>query len=418
MEQETRKQRHATHAHPHWGRWLLLMVLLGLAGYGAVQWYHVDQQRKLTATPTTVKQTNRLIQRNAQVSQQQRHGQTTALDRTAGSANPDFTANLTKQLTAKKFSGTALVVKNDRVIYQKSFGWANAAKKQRNSPKTQYLINSLQKSMTGLLVMRAIEQGKLKMTDTLHQFYPQVKNSQRVTIRQMLNMEGGLLGDMKPDKDLGERQIYRYAAQHVRVDTAQLNHFNYQPICYVMLAAILNQVTDQSYYHQFYQQIVTPLNLNETSFVQLRQQNAALSLGYSGQMPGTYSDPETPAAKDVSSRLGTGNVAMSPSNVFKTVQAIVQGKRFKHTASAKTLLEPGVATPKYTGGMYHFADQGYYGHGVGNFYEDTFLVSTDGRTGVIFMSNNFYKKTMWPTWSTEDIAKATFKQVVAATTIQ
>lgn len=417
MRQEARKQRHAAHAHPHWGRWLLLVVLLGLAGYGAVQWYHVDQQRKLTATPTTVKQTNRLIQRNAQVSQQQRRSQTTALDQTAGSTNPDFTANLTKQLTAKKFSGTALVVKNDQVIYQKSFGWANAAKKRRNTPKTQYLINSLQKSMTGLLVMRAIEQGKLKMTDTLHQFYPQVKNSRRVTIRQMLNMEGGLLGDMKPDKDLGERQIYRYAAQHVRVDTTQLNQFNYQPICYVMLAAILNQVTDQSYYHQFYQQIVTPLNLNETSFVQLRQQNSALSVGYKGQTPGTYSDPEVPAAKDVSSRLGTGNVAMSPSNVFKTVQAIVQGKRFNHATSAKTLLEPGVATPKYTGGMYHFADQGYYGHGVGNFYEDTFLVSTDGRTGVIFMSNNFYKKTMWPTWSTEDIAKATFKQVVTASTI-
>jgi len=64
--------------------------------------------------------------------------------------------------------------------------------------------------------------------------------------------------------------------------------------------------------------------------------------------------------------------------------------------------------------MYHFEKRGYYGHGLGEFYEGTFVMSKNGRTGVIFLSNNFYKKTMWPDWSTEELAKTTFKHVLTA----
>ncbi|WP_125583963.1 serine hydrolase domain-containing protein [Levilactobacillus cerevisiae] len=418
MRQELREQRQATAPkHHHWGRWGVLGVLVVLGIIGGVQWVQVSNQKKEATTPTTASQTNQLIDQNAKTSAQQRNQQTTSFDRTVGTANPTFTAKLTSELKAKKFSGTALVVKNNQVVYQQSFGWANVAKKQKNAPTTQYLINSLQKSMTGMLVMQAIEQGKLKLTDKLSQYYPKIKNSKTVTIRQMLNMEAGLVGEMKPNTELGERQVYQYAQQHVSVDTSKVGQFDYQPICYVMLAAILNQVNHKSYYNQFYQKIVTPLNLNSTSFVQLRNQTSALSMGYKSTTPSVYTDPQTPAAKDVSSRLGTGNATMSPGNVFQTVRAIVQGSRYKTATNADTLLEKGSTTAKYTGGMYHLDQLGYYGHGVGNFYEDTFIVSTDGKTGVVFMSNDFYKHAMWPTWSTENIAKSTFKSVLAASSL-
>lgn len=418
MRQELREQRTAQQPRRqrHWWRWLLLIILVGLGLNGAFQWYQLSKQA--TTTPVTATATNQAIAADAKLSAQKRTTKTTQFDKTAGSANPTFTAKMTSELKAKKFSGTALVVKNNRVIYQQSFGWANASKKQKNTPTTQYLMNSLQKSMTGMLVMQAVESGKIKMSDTLYQYYPQIKNSKKVTIRQMLNMEAGIVGEMKPLKELGEKQVYAYAKSHASIDTSMINQFDYQPICYVLLAAIMNKVTHHSYYNTFYQQIVTPLNLNSASFVQLRAQVKTMSMGYKGTTPGNYADPEVPAAKDVSSRLGTGNATMSPGNVFQTIRAVVQGSRLKKASDADTLLEKGSTTAKYTGGMYHLDQLGYYGHGVGNYYEDTFIISKDGKTGVVFMSNNFFKHTMWPTWSTETLAKDTFKQVLATSTIK
>ncbi|MGV7665782.1 hypothetical protein PJK52_29205, partial [Mycobacterium kansasii] len=73
------------------------------------------------------------------------------------------------------------------------------------------------------------------------------------------------------------------------MDAKKIGKFDYQPICYALLAGILHQVTHDSYYELFYQQLVTPLNLNHTSFAQLRTTTKGMTVGYAGAVPRDYS---------------------------------------------------------------------------------------------------------------------------------
>lgn len=47
---------------------------------------------------------------------------------------------MTKALNLSHFVGSALVVKNDHVIYNRAFGYANKAKNQRNKVNSKYQI--------------------------------------------------------------------------------------------------------------------------------------------------------------------------------------------------------------------------------------------------------------------------------------
>lgn len=396
----------------HWG--ILAVVVLGISGV-VFSMHELDTQDRQTVRTTSklhAKQTRQEIAYDALRSNQQRKHKKSALDKkNTGKKNPQFAASFTRNLKAKKFVGTALVVKNNKVVYQRSFGKANAKKHKANHPTSQFLINSIQKSMTGMLVMRAAQAGQLRLTDKLSKYYPQIKGSNQVTLRQMLDMEAGITGDLNPETTLTEPAVYQYASRQAKIKRSKINQFNYQPISYTLLAGILRQVTHESYYQLFYEHLVTPLNLNHTSFAQLK--HPGTTIGYSGTVPGNYSQPHVPSAKDMAVQIATGNATMSAGDVFRTERAIIQGTLLKKASGAKQLHKSNSDTAHYAGGLYHLDRLGYFGHGVGDDYEGTFVLSRNGKTGVVLLSNNYYKRGMYPTWSTEDLALNTFRNIMA-----
>lgn len=395
----------------HWA--VLLIIILGIGGvvFGMHQIDQQDKHEVATSNHLHAKQTHDTLAKDAAASKQHRDRTKTAFDRVnKGQATPKFSAKFTRELKDKKFVGSALVVKNNRVVYQRAFGMANAKKNKKNTVTSQFMINSVQKSMTGMLVMKAVQAGQLQLTDRLSQYYPGIKNSDKVTIRQMLNMEAGITGELKPGRTLTENEVYQYVSQNAQIDTSKINHFDYQQICFTLLAGILHQVTHDSYYDLFYQQLATPLNLNHTSFTQLRSTTKGMTTGYAGSTPGDYSAPHKPSAASMAIQIATGNATMSTGDVYRSERAIVQGSLMTTRAGAKVLHEDGVAM-HYAGGMYQFEKLGYYGHGMGDDYESTFVISKNGKNAVILLSNNFEKKTMFPAWSTEALGMSTFKQI-------
>ena len=98
---------------------------------------------------------------------------------------------MTKALNLSHFVGSALVVKNDHVIYNRAFGYANKAKNQRNKVNSKYQILSIQKSMTAVGIMRLVQAGKVKLTDPISEVLSTLKHGRQTTLRQMLDMTTG-----------------------------------------------------------------------------------------------------------------------------------------------------------------------------------------------------------------------------------
>src|SRR5215216_1156036 len=72
---------------------------------------------------------------------------------------------ITPFVKASQFSGVVLASENDKVIYEKAFGLANADYKIPNQLNTRIGIASITKYMTAVILQRLVEANTVAMAD-------------------------------------------------------------------------------------------------------------------------------------------------------------------------------------------------------------------------------------------------------------
>ena len=71
---------------------------------------------------------------------------------------------------------TVIIVKDNKVIYHKAFGYANEASKTPMPENAIYRIMSQTKAITSLAIMQLYEQGKINLDQKVSDFIPSFKN--------------------------------------------------------------------------------------------------------------------------------------------------------------------------------------------------------------------------------------------------
>lgn len=92
------------------------------------------------------------------------------------------------------FSGTVLVSKNGNIIYQQAFGLANYSWSISNTPDTKFGIGSISKTITAVIVMQLVQEGKLTLSDSIEHYlpnYPSDKGKQ-ITVHHLLSHRSGM----------------------------------------------------------------------------------------------------------------------------------------------------------------------------------------------------------------------------------
>src|SRR5882724_1630715 len=93
-----------------------------------------------------------------------------------------------------KAMGSLVIAKDGNVLYTRAIGYGqiNGAEKKPLTPASRFAIASITKTYTAVMILQLVEEGKLQLTDTLDKFFPQVPNSQRITILQILAHRSGI----------------------------------------------------------------------------------------------------------------------------------------------------------------------------------------------------------------------------------
>jgi D-alanyl-D-alanine carboxypeptidase len=93
-----------------------------------------------------------------------------------------------------KAMGSLAIAKDGKILYTRTIGYSqiNGTEKTPSAVTTKYRIGSITKMFTAVMVMQLVEEGKLKLTDTLDKFYPQIPNASKITIEQMLSHRSGI----------------------------------------------------------------------------------------------------------------------------------------------------------------------------------------------------------------------------------
>jgi len=117
-------------------------------------------------------------------------------------ALPSFDREMAVFMEPRGIPGGALaVVKDGRLVYAKGYGFADRERKIAATPETLFRIASISKPITGVAVMRLVQEGKLKLEDKAFDYIdlkpvvafgkkpdPRLKT---ITIRQLLQHTGG-----------------------------------------------------------------------------------------------------------------------------------------------------------------------------------------------------------------------------------
>ncbi|RDC62518.1 serine hydrolase domain-containing protein [Adhaeribacter pallidiroseus] len=90
-----------------------------------------------------------------------------------------------------KFNGNVLIAQNGAVLYQRSFGFADRAKKIRNTATSRFHLASTSKLFTAVAILQLKEKGLIKLNDPVVRYLPDFPYS-GITIRHLLTHTAGL----------------------------------------------------------------------------------------------------------------------------------------------------------------------------------------------------------------------------------
>lgn len=229
--------------------------------------------------------------------------------------------------TNNKFMGSLAVSQNGKVIYTKSLGYADAATQQKANENTKYRIGSISKTFTAVLILKAVEANKLKLSQTIDKFFPTIINADKITIENLLNHRSGI-HNFTDDKDyLSWNTQLKPEKEMVAIITKAGSDFtpdsksSYSNSNYVLLTYILEKTFGKSYTELLKQHITTPLNLKNTKLGGKisPKNNEALSYKFDEKW---ILQPET----DISIPLGAGGIISTPSDLVSFSKGLFGGK--------------------------------------------------------------------------------------------
>src|SRR5262247_1879540 len=93
-----------------------------------------------------------------------------------------------------KAMGSLTIAKDGKVLYTRAIGYSqiNGTEKKPLTAANRFRIASITKTFTAAMILQLVEEGKLKLTDTLDKFFPQIPNARKITIVQILSHRSGV----------------------------------------------------------------------------------------------------------------------------------------------------------------------------------------------------------------------------------
>ena len=264
-----------------------------------------------------------------------------------------------------KAMGNVVVARDGKVVYARSIGYGQieGTVKTNLSAASRFRIGSITKMFTATLILQLVEDGQLKLTDTLDKFFPQVPNAQKITIGQVLVHRSGI-HDSLLDRNLrsGSKTDPITKDEAVAViakgtsDFEPDTQYRYSNSGYFLLGLIVEKITGKSYAEALKQGITSRIGLNDTY-------PAMGSIDVSKNEALTYINFGTewkPISETHPSRMfGGGFIVSTPNDLVKFIYALFELKLISQQSLAlmKTIRDGNGLMEQFT-----FAGKTFYGH--------------------------------------------------------
>lgn len=201
-----------------------------------------------------------------------------SLTQTAALAQKSKIALINDFVTSKRkyhnFNGNVLVAEKGKIVYQRSFGYADFKNKIPLTKDSVFNIASIGKQFTAAVVMLLVERGLIGLDDSLSKYLPEVPYD-NITIRQMLTHTSGLPEQNElmfkywnSDNPVTNRDVVEYLIKYKPAAAFKPGeNFKYCNTNYSLLALIVEKVTKQKFEDFVTKNIFMPLEMKQTRYL-------------------------------------------------------------------------------------------------------------------------------------------------------
>ncbi|ABM01124.1 serine hydrolase [Shewanella amazonensis] len=224
------------------------------------------------------------------------------------------------------FMGSVVLMHSGKVIFSDSSGFDDISKNEKSTTHSAYLIGSVSKTYTAALVLKAVDEQKLTLEQTLEAFFPTLENGHLISIKNLLQHTSGIgnytkkgkgFFDYRTENQSSESMLNRILA--LGSDFEPGTKAEYSNSNYYLLALILEKVYQKSFGEILSEKITTPLNLTQTVHVRdthQTQHSYSFDNGQWSMFP----------ASNMSVGLGAGSIKATPTEVAIFYNALFNGE--------------------------------------------------------------------------------------------
>lgn len=185
--------------------------------------------------------------------------------------------------------GLALgIVHNDQIVHLQSFGIADPSGREITA-QTPFKLASVTKSFTALAIMQLVEAGLVELDAPVQRYLPwfsiaDANASARITVRHLLNQTSGFstqdgLRALDAPSELDAESYVRGLSNAILAYPVG-EDMQYSNANYITLSVIIESVSGESYERYIQEQILTPLDMENTFLSDAEGMAQGMATGY------------------------------------------------------------------------------------------------------------------------------------------
>jgi D-alanyl-D-alanine carboxypeptidase len=198
-----------------------------------------------------------------------------------------------------------------------------------------FRMGSVAKSFLASIVLQLVDEGKVRLTDTVESQLPGLITSNRdATIEQVLRLQSGIFDHASDPRYLAPYLEGNFGHAYTPKELVALSNdhpavfapgarFDYSNTNYVVIGLLIEKLTGMSLAEAVAERITRPLGMTETTMPLGSEMQAPAARGY---LVGTGEPPIDVTGISASSAYGHGNVVATPADMSTFYGALVAGK--------------------------------------------------------------------------------------------
>jgi CubicO group peptidase (beta-lactamase class C family) len=252
--------------------------------------------------------------------------------------------------------GAVLVARGDTVLLSRGYGVADEASGAPNSATTRFRIGSITKQFTAMAILILQEQGKLRVEDSVCNYLSDCPNAWRpITLRHLLTHTSGVPDYTNfPDFPslIGtpatlDQLIARFHSLPLEFTPGA--RWSYSNSGYILLGAVIERVSGQTYSAFLQNHIFGPLGMGDTGYDVNSPPSPQHATGY-------LRAHEQPVYLDMSEFGPAGALASTVEDLYRWDRALI-AHRLVSQQTLDAMFAPAIPCP--VGGCLLPSDRGY-----------------------------------------------------------